>query len=142
LREDTTPGLIPDFVPSDQISICHQKKGKDGDRLPLSWKRAGLESEAQTKFNLPRAVDLRGHTERRTAKRAPVAGILEIHVGVVEPRMIENVAERRNEPGVEPLRELNFLRYGQVEVPLGEAAERSTATLYEPLDIKYYSNGR
>jgi len=62
-----------------------KKKGKDGDRLPLYWKRAGLKSEAQTKFNLPWAVDLRGHTERRTAEGTPLVRILEIHVGVVEP---------------------------------------------------------
>ena len=58
---------------------------EDGDRLPLYWKRAGLKSEAQTKFNLPWAVDLRGHTERRTAEGTPLVRILEIHVGVVEP---------------------------------------------------------
>ncbi len=94
MRVDTTPGLIPDFVPSDQISICQEKKGKDGDPLPLCRKRAGLKSEAQTKFNLPWAVDLRGHTERRTPEGTPLVQILEIHVGVVEPWMIENVAER------------------------------------------------
>src|SRR5260370_25028255 len=97
-----------------------------------------LESEADTKFDLPRAVDL-GRASRGDARvdRSKVGLILQVQVRISEPRMVHDIAKGRDKPGIEPFGELDLLRYGQVQVPVGLAAKRPAAAAIGSIQPKY-----
>ena len=50
-----------------------------------------LEAEAQTKFDLPRTVDLRADSEWSAGDRAKIGRVLQVQVWIVEPRVVHYV---------------------------------------------------